>query len=378
MRIRNAFVWLHRYLGLTILAFLIVAGVTGSVLVFREPLDAAFNSDLSAIPAGGHVLAPARVADIVQRTHPEWRITEAPLRLKPDEAMMLAVAPATPGAALGFNQVFVDPHDGHVIGTRENRPGWGRRHIMEGILQFHQNLLASTIGRWFMGIVAIGWLISNLVGLYLTFPTLGPFWQRWGKIWLIRRGTRFPRFCLDLHRAGGLWLFLGFLILAITSVEMNFYDELFVPAVNAIWAPAPSPFDAGASIAPKGHQAARNFEESLAAAKPLAARSHPGWVPVFTTYSPRLGLYGVSFIPRSADTYSRLGPAAYYFNDVTGAFVYRDDPYEEGARGAIMRSLYPLHSGRIWGWPTRILAFVLGLATAILSLTGLYVWWRKR
>ena len=60
MDVRSALVRLHRWAGLTIALFLVVAGLTGSVLVFREELDAWANPDLFASPARGRVLSPRR------------------------------------------------------------------------------------------------------------------------------------------------------------------------------------------------------------------------------------------------------------------------------------------------------------------------------
>lgn len=42
------------------------------------------------------------------------------------------------------------------------------------------------------------------------------------------------------------------------------------------------------------------------------------------------------------------------------------------------RGGYPLHSGRILGLPGRVPVSALGLAVAVLSATGIVIWWRKR
>ncbi len=157
---------------------------------------------------------------------------------------------------------------------------------------------------------------------------------------------------------------------------MNFYDELFVPFTNAVWTREPTPFDnapVARSVVP-----VLTFSQASRLAEPLAAQDHPAWVPAFATYGPQTGLYGVSFIRPGTDTYSALGPVAYYLDGRSGKLVYRDDPYNDGTRGAFMRSLYPLHAGRILGWPTRFLVLLLGIAVTVLSITGLYVWWRRR
>ncbi len=373
--VHNTLVWLHRYSGLTILLFLIFAGVTGSILVFRTQLDAALNPDLFAADTA-HASSPAALADAVARAHPGWRITQTPLAIEAGRSLALRVAPAWGGKPLGYDEVFIEPLDGHVIGARQVTPGWGRRGLVEAIYQFHFTLLAGAFGRWLMGVVAILWVLSNLVGLYLTFPRKRPFWKNWGRMWLVHRHTRLARFCLELHRAGGLWLFIGFLILSITSVEMNFYDELFVPFTNAMWTREPTPFDK--APASRGVAPVLTFSQASRLAEILAAQDHPGWVPAFASYGQQTGLYGVSFIRPDTDTYSALGPVAYYLDSRSGKLIYRDDPYNDGSRGTFMRSLYPLHAGRILGWPSRIFVLVLGISVTVLAITGLYVWWRRR
>lgn len=43
-----------------------------------------------------------------------------------------------------------------------------------------------------------------------------------------------------------------------------------------------------------------------------------------------------------------------------------------------MQWMFPLHSGRILGLPMRILVSLSGIVVAILSATGVVVWWKKR
>lgn len=363
---------LHKYFGLVLLLFLLVEGVTGAVLVFHDPLDETLNRDLFLTHSQGPVRPAAALADALQRAHPQWHITETLLQVASGHTVPMQVRMPS-----GAQQVFVDPHTGAIVGQRSPGPGWDRRHIMEGLLEFHGNWMMGTFGRWLIGMVAVGWVLTNLIGLYLSFPVTGPFWSRWMKNWRINRGTKLLRFTLDVHRAGSLWLFLGLMILAITSVEINFYTELFAPVVNALWHPSPTPFDAGAPRPAPGRVARLSFSQAVQTATRQAA-IHPGWQASFMTHSGRMGLYGVSFVRPGADTYSRLGPVAYYVDDVSGKVSYTDDPYHEGAHGLVVRSLYPLHSGRVFGWPTRILVLILGLFTAILSISGGYLWWRKR
>jgi uncharacterized iron-regulated membrane protein len=76
--------------------------------------------------------------------------------------------------------------------------------------------------------------------------------------------------------------------------------------------------------------------------------------------------------------YSGLGPIDYDIDDHTGRLVYIDNPYADSGGRKLERSLYPLHSGQVFGLVTRWLVMLLGLAILEMSVTGLIVWWKKR
>ncbi|HTF66243.1 MAG TPA: PepSY-associated TM helix domain-containing protein [Edaphobacter sp.] len=43
----------------------------------------------------------------------------------------------------------------------------------------------------------------------------------------------------------------------------------------------------------------------------------------------------------------------------------------------IMWSMHPLHFGTLWGMPFKILWFLLGLSLAVLSVTGVLMYWNR-
>lgn len=367
---------IHRWLGLTALSFLFVAGVTGSFLCFDKRIDSALNQDLFYRHSAGAALSPAEVADRFGKVRPDLVITQFPLNLRPSESLKVEVQARFPGADPGFNEAFLDPSTGQILGTRLVRPGWDRRHIVQGIFQLHQNLLAGTVGRWIMGLAALAWLISNFIGLYLTFPAKKPFWPKWKKKWGIEMRARLRRFMLELHNASGLWLLILASVLAYTSVAMNFFDEAFVPAVQAISPARPTMFDAPAK---KPAPPARiSFRDALPLGTAAARADGLNWRPALERYSPEYGAYGITFTDNGVENYHRLGPVTYYVDGQTGRFLERDDPYHDSFGRKLTRSLYPLHSGEVAGGFGIAIIFLLGLATAEMCVTGFYTWWKKR
>ena len=171
LRLRDFWFEVHKYSGLATLLFLIVAGATGSVLVFRGELDEWLNPDLYRV-AVATALPAAELARRLEERRPMAQVVKLPLTTRPGRASVLTVA-GRGGAHLPYDQVFVDPADGRVIGTRQDKAGWGRRGLMHGIYDLHSTLVAGAVGRWIMGLIAAAWLISNLIGLYLDAPPTG-------------------------------------------------------------------------------------------------------------------------------------------------------------------------------------------------------------
>lgn len=367
---------IHRWLGLAALAFLFIAGVTGSVLCFDKKIDAELNRDLFYRTSTAPTLPAPKIASAISESRPDLVITQFPLNLQASENLKIEVQPRSPSAHPGFNEIFVDPSNGKLIGTRMVAPGWDRRHFVQGVFQAHQNLVAGTVGRWIMGSAALAWLISNFVGLYLTFPAKRPFWPKWKKKWTIDTAAKLRRFMLELHNASGLWLLILASVLAYTSVAMNFFDEAFVPAVQAVSPAKPTMFDTSprAPAPPPTLSFTEALERGISAAKADGQQ----WRPALERFSPEYAAYGVSFTDNGVENYHLLGPVTYYVDGRSGRFLEKDDPYHDSFGRKLTRSLYPLHSGDGAGWFGITIIFLLGLATAEMCVTGFYTWWKKR
>jgi uncharacterized iron-regulated membrane protein len=375
---RQLWTKIHRYLGLVALLFLLIAGVTGSFLCFDKKIDAELNRDLfyriGKVPA----MSSPEIAMRLQAKRPDLIVTGFPLNLQPYENLKLDVAPSRAGASLGFDELFVDPSDGRIVGTRQSGPGWDRRHIVEGIFQLHSTLVAGTWGRWLMGLAALAWLISNFVGLYLTFPVKRPFWPKWKKKWKVDTSAPTRRLMLEIHNCSGLWLLIPATILAYTSVAMNFFDEAFVPVVQAISPAKPSMFDENPGPAPTAAAPSIGFAEALAIGVAAARADGLKWQPALERFSPEHNVYGISFTDNGVENYHRLGPVTYYLDASAGRPVETDDPYHDSFGRKVTRSLYPLHSGEVAGGIGIAVIFLLGLSTSEMCVTGFYMWWKKR
>lgn len=75
---------------------------------------------------------------------------------------------------------------------------------------------------------------------------------------------------------------------------------------------------------------------------------------------------------------SGVGPAVLYFDARDGRLIGERIPWQGTAADIFVQMQFPLHSGRITGLPGRIAISAMGIVVAMLSVTGVVIWYRKR
>lgn len=386
MTVRGTVLWIHRWTGLAMAAFLVAAGVSGSVLVFQNQLDAWLNPQLYRAPAVGDPLPAAVLAARIEAADPAVRAANIPLRVAPGEAARIGVAPRPDPAtgkpfAIDYDQVFVDPVSGAILGRRESEDA-----LIPQIYEFHYTLLAPDgLGKLALGIVAIVWTINCFVGLYLTLPRRRPFLRGWKPAWILRTDIGAYRLNFDLHRAGGLWLWLVLLPIAFSSIYMNLNFELFRPALALVWPLSPNIYERDTyrprllAVRQRGSGAGLGIDQVVALARAEVQRTgQSAREPSHIAHFPPLGVYRVLFHPSQFDRGNGPSPPILYFDDRDGSLFNAAFVGGLSAGDEVLRWQFALHSGRILGWPGRLLVFAAGIATAMLSVTGVYVWLVKR
>jgi len=73
-----------------------------------------------------------------------------------------------------------------------------------------------------------------------------------------------------------------------------------------------------------------------------------------------------------------MGVKMIFLDAAVGALQGRRVPWDGTAADVFMQLQFPLHSGRIAGLPGRVFLSCMGLVVALLSATGIVVWFKKR
>ncbi len=382
---RSTLTLLHRYLGLGLAGFLVLAGLTGSVIALYHELDEGLNPQLYRAPSEGTPLSVGELVARVERAEPRARVSAVDLEIVAGRSVIVRVAPRARAGidyrqALGFDELFVDPVDGEIVGRRL----WGeccfaREQIVPFLYSLHYSLhLPDRVGVILMGLVALAWALDCFVGLALTLPRGTPSWRRWARAFRIETKASRYRALHDTHQASGLWLWALLLMLAVSGVAMNLRDEVFRPIVGAFSELSPTALDRAQQLGIAPGERTLEFPEAIAAARRMAAER--GWPeePVYAFHVEEIAGFGVGVIREGERADVGLGASWIYVSDRDGSLVAADIVGEGSAGDVFAQLQFPLHSGHIFGLPGRIAISLLGLATAVLSVTGVYVWAVKR
>ncbi len=384
--IRSRLLTVHRWLGLATGLFLLLAGLTGSVIAFRPGLDVWLNPGLLHASSSGRVLPLSLLVENAERSEPRVRVLSLGLPLEPHGVVIAKFAARTDPATgkpfqLDFNEIYLDPSNGKILGARDtNAVSVDREHLIPFIYRFHQTLtLPGLLGRWVMGAVAILWVLNGCFGLYLTLPHQIRHWRRWGSAWLPKGGGGAYRRSLDIHRTAGLWLSCVLLTMAVSGVSLNLSREVFRPVVSLFGVLTPPPL----SVVPKVKQtnpappmgwdeAARRAEASL----PAEARN---WRVRFIAYLPERNAYRVRMVePGFRSMPFHIREEQRYLDAHTGRVVAATGYIGGTAADRYIEWQYPLHSGQVLGLAGRIFISLVGLCVAALAITGGVMWWKKK
>lgn len=375
-RARRVSATFHLYVGLIVGAVLVIAGLTGSLIVFWQPIDAALNPELLA-PDGACTESASRsvdelVAAVRAKLPPGGHLSSVDF---PDhERPLLWAWYRMPAPQAGWDDtytLFVRPCSGAVTGPRlwSSQPQpWGGP-LMSALIQLHTSLWLNEgsllLGNHLLSFGSVLLMGAILAGYYLWWPSQ----SRWTSAFTINRGARGRRLHYDLHKvvgasAGGLLLLSLF-----TAIHMyEPWTQLIDDGVNRL-----SPVTGLGDPPPMSDPMSDAAPISPQTVIEIATAALPGARPVSIEFpSDEHGVYLVTL-----DT-EAVWKTQVSIEQYTGAVLRIQGPHVASAGDHLLGWLFPLHTGQAFGLPGRMLMVVLGLVPACLYITGWVLWWKRR
>lgn len=354
-RTRKLLYDIHLWVGLILGLPLIVVAVTGALLVWHDGLDDLLHPErrVSAAEASAVALLPASAYEEAARA-----------ALPPGTAPMSLTLPARPGDAVVvsargltqeagrpplFVRLWLEPQTAAVLDRMDNT----EFNLVSVLHRLHGSLMIPQVGRPTVGWLGVAMALSCITGLWLWWP------GRRGAVKALgwRRGLKTSA---NLHHVGGIWILLPLFVVTVTGIYISFPQT--GQSVLAAFG-AESPERGGRSrFAPPLADPALTATDAVAAAQRVSAE------------------------PVVALAYPTSAAAEWRLTLRSGEVVVVGDGDGGGARltqettggMSLPQWIRRIHDGQGMGIVWQTFVFATGVLPAVLTVTGLLMWLRKR
>jgi uncharacterized iron-regulated membrane protein len=385
---------LHRYAGLYLACYLAIIGLAGSLCVYFKEIDHYLTPELHHTQPGGVRLDPATLIARAEEFAPRARVTDIILDAEDSDTTLIRMEPRVDPATgkpytIDFTEIYLDSYSGEERGRRAfGDISQGLKNLMPFIYRFHYSLLMGTFGARLLGASALIWTIDCFVGFLLTLPASArnggrarrSWIHRWGLAWQVKFQASAVRVFYDIHRAAGLWLWLLLLVFAWSSVSFNLRDEVYLPVMRTLFrfqeAPKSAPQVAmtATDLSPDWATTLRRGREIM---QDVGGRNgfkihRESWLALDRAQG--VYLYGVH---SDLDIAASQAQTIVTFNAGNGSFVAFNAPSAIAAGDTVTNWLAALHKAEAFGGAYKIAVFLFGLGLTSLSLTGVYIWWKR-
>ncbi|MFZ6876211.1 PepSY-associated TM helix domain-containing protein [Undibacterium sp. Di27W] len=392
LRLRPTMIIFHRWAGLVLAGFLILSGLTGSILAWNAELEALLSPELFLAEAPSQhapMLDPLSLREQMLQQYPAADIPYVPLFTETGHATVFFLAPKSTGTdpELENDQVFVHPYTGRILGERKfGLIAQGKKNLMPFIYRLHRSLALGKVGTYVFGLVALLWTLDCFFGAYLSLPpparqTHAKSWlRRWYPSWKLRRNAGHYKLHFDLHRAGGLWLWAMLFILAWSGVAFNL-QQVYTPVMQTMFRHQPGdniiPALSKAQHAPgiswvQARDTGRQLMRQQAIINGFDIRREDSLY-----YDAGKAVFRYDVLS-SADIRTHSGGTSLWFDANTGAFLALSLPTGGATGDTLSTWITSLHMAALWGLPFKLFICMMGMAVTGLSATGIVIWAKKR
>ncbi|MGE7916434.1 PepSY-associated TM helix domain-containing protein [Lysinibacillus xylanilyticus] len=350
---------MHLWLSMLAGVFIVLIGLTGSLLVFEPELNNLLHPNLYKVTEGEKVTYQ-QALEVVTEAYPNGQIDRV---YTPSEPKARGVYLFRLKEGEEQKKIFVDPGTGNINGTL------GDQALFSLIAEFHEKLLLKDFnGEQIIGMIGFIFFFITLSGLYLWWPGI----KKLARGFTLRRNANPFIRQYDLHKVIG-GVSIPFLLVVSLTGALFVYDEVIFG-----W------FGAKAKVMPPEEQLISTALPSGKLPLDELISMAEKEVPQGTVMQIRMPGEAEKGTPEGAVEF-RLsdsfdpgnGNVKVWLDQYSGKVVGKLDPHVDS--GLVYQTWHlPLHTGSFGGLFTKILYAIGGLTPSILMFTGVYMWWYKK
>ncbi|MDB5208858.1 MAG: hypothetical protein JWR72_3933 [Flavisolibacter sp.] len=378
---------IHLYLSLAAGLVILLCCLTGAILVFEKDLQMAMNKKRYYVETGAGKLSVDSLVKKVTQSFPGAKVNGIKLYSERDRSAEISVAfppkkegkkqqqkgaaqeskpinanPQPPQRQPGFT-IFINPYTGKVLEKYSYRETGFYQ-----VFAMHRWLLGGegSVGKYIVGVSTFIFLFILITGIVLWWPKTKRILQKRLKV---KWNANWKRVNHDLHMVFGFYSAIFLFIFAFTGLAWSF--EWFNKGIYAVTS---SPIKAPAP--PKSVYHASSKHISFDTALTIAKTIYTG-VEFYTISMPKDSTEAVNITALGKDAAHESATDAIYLDQYSGALLGKL-AYKDRSLGARVRSTFkPVHTGSIWGLPSKIVAFIVCLAGVSFPITGTIMWWNR-
>ena len=343
---------LHLWIGIAAAVVLLLAGVSGALLVFETQIDRTLNPKLASVTPAPTTLSLTELKSALERQYPGYRVLAFDISDSSDTSYGAYLQPQSGD---GMN-VAVDQHSGKALGV------WDDHRFTRKLHDFHTHLLAGQAGSAVVGWGAVILLFLSITGLIL--------WWR-SKIFGINFQTSGPKFQYDLHSTVGVVSFVALIAFAWTGIVVHWERAAQRWANQVSHVPRPSPPQPDP---PAPGAVALDPAQLVALAQAAVPDAHATAMDLADSAAS-----SVLVIMKFPEDHTPAGRTRVFLDAYSGkVLALASSRAAPAAVSYVTRLNREIHTGDVGGWPTRIVAAIFSLALPLLAVTGPLLWWQRR
>jgi uncharacterized iron-regulated membrane protein len=361
MNIKTAKRWFnwHKWTSLICTLFMLMLCLTGLPLIFHHELDEVLEKQVVAkVPEGAKKISLDSLAVLANKLYPAEHIRYIFWDEEDKNKIVFDLAAKPDAPPEGSRYAMLNVYTGEVL----DKPATDG--LMDIILKIHMNMFLGIGGKLFLGLMGILFIIAIISGTVL----YGRIMKKYD-FGIVRKYKSNRLKWLDTHNLIGIVTLMWASVVGFTGVINTMSD-----VVLFLWQQG----QLKEMVAPYANQKALTGSlSSLDSAMVVAEKAAPHMEPRIVTYPGTMFSskhhYAVFMRGNTALTSKLLMPAL--VDAKTGQLTdARSMPW-------YVNTLFlsePLHFGDYGGMPLKVIWALFDLATIIVLITGLYLWFARR
>ncbi len=354
MALRRIILNLHLCAGLAAALFLTILGVTGSIMVFEDQIDGWLNPQPAIRPLPERLSLHALQLRL-EASHPGYKV--AGFGFPPRSDVPFGTFLFSESLKKGMN-LAVNPYTGEIFPEPAQRSSFANR-----VHQFHTHLLLGSGGQAVVGYAGVFLLVLSITGLILWWPR---------KAFTVRWGSPAGKFNFDLHNAAGLYSSIFLMFFAITGMVIHWEGAAARWISYVTREPAEEPMPKPSTPAPGVIPITP--DQALATAERAAFGAQPSFMELAMEPGD-----AIRIVLKFPEDHTPAGRTSVFLDPYTGKILSFHNTRTASFSFNFTRMWNrEIHTGDIFGWPTRILACIFSLSLPLMAITGPLIWWNRQ